>query len=191
MTCYIVSGIHVLMCILCIALIIILITTSQSESDNYDYYRSRRAKRRGGGAGASVDYLLEGVGVFFWIIWMLAMFISVYLFFARCRTRMIMRQKYGIRDSCCGDCCAASCCCLSSCVVSQMARHTNDYEVYPVLCCSADNFSRTGQSARTKDQVSLAIKKVRSRGAPKKGATASGVTRTSQNPLAHAGEDSV
>ena len=93
---------------------------------------------------------------------------------------MIMREKYGIRASCCGDCCATSRTDLGCCVVSQMARHTNDYEAYPVECCSADCFSRTGQNAeaRANDQVLLAIQKLREHGAPSMAFNTSEVRRT-------------
>uniref|UniRef100_A0A7S2GUZ6 PLAC8 family protein n=1 Tax=Helicotheca tamesis TaxID=374047 RepID=A0A7S2GUZ6_9STRA len=54
-------------------------------------------------------------------------------------TRAYVRQKYAIpeREDCpkgCEDvCCAIACGC---CAVSQMARHTTDYETYRGVCCS-------------------------------------------------------
>ncbi len=61
----------------------------------------------------------------------------VFLVVIMARTRRSIRSRYGIPEqTCCGceDCCCAYWC--SCCTVSQMARHTADYDNYPALCCS-------------------------------------------------------
>jgi Cys-rich protein (TIGR01571 family) len=73
---------------------------------------------------------------------------SMYICMVACRTRGRIRKKYDIPDSCggCGDCCSTYWCLC--CTVGQMARHTNDYEDYPVGCCSGDCLlSKTGKNA--------------------------------------------
>ena len=166
-TCYILTGLNLLVWILLITGFALLIgannktstTSTSGSSGSYPYYGSYGRNPVYTTTTAADAGLLASVGVVFWLAYVLALFIWIYLFFARCRTRMIMREKYGIRASCCGDCCATSRTDLGCCVVSQMARHTNDYEAYPVECCSADCFSRTGQNveARANDQVVMAL----------------------------------
>ncbi|KAL9180871.1 hypothetical protein ACHAXT_011324 [Thalassiosira profunda] len=54
-----------------------------------------------------------------------------------CRTRRQIRDRYSIPEQQCRgseDCCCAFWC--TCCTVSQMARHTADYETYAGLCCS-------------------------------------------------------
>jgi Cys-rich protein (TIGR01571 family) len=68
-----------------------------------------------------------GLTVFnlFFLIWSLC---------ALTRTRMHVREKYGIRGSACGDfCCALWCRC---CTVAQIHRHTGQYETHASVCCS-------------------------------------------------------
>ena len=58
------------------------------------------------------------------------------------RTRKHIRAKYSIPEEYCKgseDCCA-SCWCYC-CAVSQMARHTADYENYAATCCSETGLS--------------------------------------------------
>lgn len=50
------------------------------------------------------------------------------------RTRRQIRKKYNIPGNCCHDCCAAVLC--NCCTVSQMMRHTADYDTYRAVCCS-------------------------------------------------------
>ena len=71
----------------------------------------------------------------------------LYFFIAMCRTRQAIRARYKIEDNCggCSDCCCTFWC--SCCTINQMARHTNDYEAYPVDCCSATCFNKTGLPA--------------------------------------------
>lgn len=79
-------------------------------------------------------------------LWQFAFFI--YILIAMIRTRMTMRNKYQIPGTCCGDGCLGDCCCsywCSCCIVSQMARHTNDYNMYPVSCCGDGCCSKRGQ----------------------------------------------
>ena len=89
----------------------------------------------------------------------LVLFVFVlYFLIATCRTRRQIRTKYAIPPSCCQDglddcCCTYWCTC---CVVSQMARHTNDYDEYPVLCCTGDCFSNTGQNLEATKHYNVA-----------------------------------
>ena len=58
------------------------------------------------------------------------------------RTRYRIRSRYAIPErncSGCEDCCCALWC--TCCTVSQMARHTADYENYAALCCSETGLS--------------------------------------------------
>mmetsp|Transcript_12603 Transcript_12603/g.15993 ORF Transcript_12603/g.15993 Transcript_12603/m.15993 type:complete len:241 (-) Transcript_12603:185-907(-) len=54
---------------------------------------------------------------------------SLYLLFLMFRTRSFIRQRYEIESGCCGELedCLLPCCC-TTCTVSQMARHTADYD---------------------------------------------------------------
>jgi len=62
---------------------------------------------------------------------------TVYAFYSLCKTRQNVRARYSIPTAQCGgmeDCvCAFFCTC---CTVSQLARHTGEYETYPGVCCS-------------------------------------------------------
>lgn len=75
---------------------------------------------------------------------LLAIAYSVYVLFALVRTRMYIRNKYKIRreqNYCCGadDCCVSFWC--GCCTVSQMYRHTADYDVYSAVCCTETGLS--------------------------------------------------
>mmetsp|Transcript_11673 Transcript_11673/g.16545 ORF Transcript_11673/g.16545 Transcript_11673/m.16545 type:complete len:389 (+) Transcript_11673:77-1243(+) len=78
----------------------------------------------------------------------------IFTLFLIARTRYHLRQLYNIPPSCC-SCCSASSSCVSRnvgfgcddmcyayfcgpCVVSQMSRHTADYDTYRANCCSKD-----------------------------------------------------
>lgn len=65
---------------------------------------------------------------------------SLYFIFLLVKIRLSIRAKYGIPTQCCKrvwpaeDVCCALCC--TCCVVTQMARHTADYNTYRGVCCS-------------------------------------------------------
>lgn len=63
---------------------------------------------------------------------------SIWALVALCKTRETLRARYQIPEEHCigceDVCCAAFCSC---CAVSQMLRHTGEYENYPGVCCSA------------------------------------------------------
>jgi Cys-rich protein (TIGR01571 family) len=72
-----------------------------------------------------------------------AILLRVIIARARCR----IRSRYGIPErTChgCEDCCCAFWC--MCCTVSQMARHTADYENYPAKCCSETGLSPNAPS---------------------------------------------
>mmetsp|Transcript_16027 Transcript_16027/g.40198 ORF Transcript_16027/g.40198 Transcript_16027/m.40198 type:complete len:253 (-) Transcript_16027:262-1020(-) len=64
-------------------------------------------------------------------------FFSLYSIYSLCRTRQSVRAQYSIPEERCVGC-EDLCCSLwcSCCTVSQMARHTGEYENYPGVCCS-------------------------------------------------------
>ena len=60
-----------------------------------------------------------------------------YLLLVGIRTRMYIRKKYRIPSACCGD--LEDCCCIffcNCCAISQMARHTADYNTQSAACCT-------------------------------------------------------
>ena len=62
-------------------------------------------------------------------------------------TRKRIRSRYGIPEqNCrgCEDCCCAFWC--QCCTVSQMARHTADYDNYAAKCCSETGLGRNAPS---------------------------------------------
>lgn len=62
---------------------------------------------------------------------------AFWFLYALCKTRENVRFRYSIEEEhClgCEDCCCALAC--TCCTVSQLARHTGDYETYPSVCCS-------------------------------------------------------
>lgn len=82
----------------------------------------------------SVQYLLSAL-YFFYI---LALMI---------RTRSYIRRRYAIRTTSACCCCGPTCedCCwsfwLPCCTVTQMARHTADYDTYKAACCTDTGLS--------------------------------------------------
>jgi len=66
------------------------------------------------------------------LLWGLLTFWSVY---ALCQTRQSVRHQYSIPGSPVEDCMGSAFC--SCCVVSQLARHTGEYETYPGICLSS------------------------------------------------------
>jgi Cys-rich protein (TIGR01571 family) len=67
--------------------------------------------------------------------WAYFIFITIMAF----SLRKSVRAKFGIPGSCFEDCCCAFWC--NCCVVSQMLRHTTDYDVYPSQLCSSTGLS--------------------------------------------------
>jgi len=62
-------------------------------------------------------------------------------------TRYRIRSRYGIPEQVCflcEDCCCAFRC--TCCTVSQMARHTADYDNYAAKCCSETGLGRNAPS---------------------------------------------
>ena len=58
------------------------------------------------------------------------------------RTRMYVRNRYGIPEETCNGC--EDCCCAfwcTTCTVCQMLRHTADYNTYPAGCCTEDGLT--------------------------------------------------
>ena len=77
---------------------------------------------------------------FFYILPTTIVFYTIYLII---RTRCVMRQKYKIPDSCCCGCVEDVACTLMcpTLIISQMARHTADYDTYRASCCSNTGLS--------------------------------------------------
>ena len=72
---------------------------------------------------------------------------AVFGVFLVARARGRVRSRYGIperRCRGCEDCCQAFWC--ACCTVSQMARHTADYENYAAFCCSETGLSPNAPS---------------------------------------------
>lgn len=63
--------------------------------------------------------------------------LALYFVYIGTMTRIRMRRAFQIRGNCLGDCCAYYWC--PCCTITQMARHTHDYEVHEGSC-----FSKTG-----------------------------------------------
>lgn len=62
---------------------------------------------------------------------------SIYSLYSLCRTRQNVRRQYSIPEEHCVGCEDLACAmCCSCCAISQMARHTGEYETYPGVCCS-------------------------------------------------------
>jgi len=62
---------------------------------------------------------------------------GLYFFISLCNTRRSVRKHYKIPEGNCGVC--EDCCCTAfcgCCAVSQMSRHTGEYEKYGGVCCS-------------------------------------------------------
>jgi Cys-rich protein (TIGR01571 family) len=62
---------------------------------------------------------------------------GIWFLYSLCRTRQNVRAQYSIPEESCAGCedfcCAFFCAC---CTLSQMARHTGEYETYPGTWCS-------------------------------------------------------
>jgi Cys-rich protein (TIGR01571 family) len=62
---------------------------------------------------------------------------TIWSLYSLCRTRQNVRAQYSIPEQQCVGCedicCSFWCTC---CTISQMARHTGEYETYPGACCS-------------------------------------------------------
>jgi Cys-rich protein (TIGR01571 family) len=72
---------------------------------------------------------------------------AILLIYLIARTRYRIRSRYGIPEqNChgCEDCCCAYWC--PCCTVSQMARHTADYDNYAANCCSETGLGRNAPS---------------------------------------------
>lgn len=75
--------------------------------------------------------------VLYGLSWATEIVFFLYMLVMVIRTRSLIRKKYAIpEDHCtgCEDCCCSWFC--SCCAVSQMARHTADYDTYPASCCT-------------------------------------------------------
>ena len=81
------------------------------------------------GEGPIVFPILKFMGNLLFTLW------AVY---SLCKTRQTLRERFQIPEKHCAGCedlcCAAFCGC---CAVSQMMRHTGEYENYPGTCCNA------------------------------------------------------
>jgi len=72
---------------------------------------------------------------------------AIFLMYLIAITRYRIRSRYGIPEqNCrgCEDCCCAFWC--HCCAVSQMARHTADYDNYAAKCCSETGLGRNAPS---------------------------------------------
>ena len=72
--------------------------------------------------------IAKSIGASLFIIW------SVY---SLMRTRQSVREQYSIPEQHCAGC--EDCCCAffcTCCTLSQMARHTGEYETYAGTCCT-------------------------------------------------------
>ena len=133
-TFMVVCIIFIVYCVLWIILYSVMVATMPK----CEYYRYSSYRCTGPGTYNAMSALLSIMNIVF----------SVYFLVAMCQTRKTIREKYNIPPSSCGDC--DDCCCTfwcSCCSINQMARHTNDYNAYPVECCSGDCFNKTGQPA--------------------------------------------
>jgi Cys-rich protein (TIGR01571 family) len=66
----------------------------------------------------------------------------VYILVVMIRTRAHIRNRYNIPEQTCSGC--EDCCCsfwLPCCTVTQMARHTADYDTYAAACCTETGLS--------------------------------------------------
>jgi len=78
-------------------------------------------------------------------------FSLVYTIYAITKTRSYIREKYSIEGSLIGDCCLAFWC--GCCTITQMARHTTDYDVYPGRCCTYNGLPRNAPCLVEEDVV--------------------------------------
>jgi len=81
-------------------------------------------------------------GIWYYPVVLINIICFTYALVIGVRTRNYIRNKYKIPSSCgvCSDfCCIFFCNC---CAVSQMGRHTTDYDSYPAACCSKTGLRR-------------------------------------------------
>jgi Cys-rich protein (TIGR01571 family) len=85
--------------------------------------------------------VMKNVGAFFFSVWMI---------YSLCKTRQSVRRQYSIPEERCVGC-EDLCCTLfcGCCTVSQLARHTGEYENYPAPCYSTTCCSSTGHPVGT------------------------------------------
>jgi len=95
---------------------------------------------------ASIGYNVEDVPVAITVMKSVGgFFFSVWSIYSLCKTRQSVRRQYSIPEERCMGCedlcCSIWCTC---CTLSQMARHTGEYETYPGVY-----FSTTGHPEGT------------------------------------------
>lgn len=86
-------------------------------------------------------------GTTYYTCYLMASSLGLYVLYAAVKTRASIREKYAIPQAACDgceDCCCIFCC--GCCTISQMARHTADYETYPGRCCSETGLSPNAPS---------------------------------------------
>lgn len=88
---------------------------------------------------ASLDYTSDTVPTAIVVMKALASILfGIWSIYSLCRTRQNVRRQYAIPETHCQGCedlcCAVFCGC---CTLTQMARHTGEYETYPGKCCSS------------------------------------------------------
>ncbi|KAL3756090.1 hypothetical protein ACHAWU_009392 [Discostella pseudostelligera] len=79
--------------------------------------------------------------------YILRILFTVFTWITVARLRSRIRSKYSIPEKNCRGC--EDCCCsiwCTCCALSQMARHTADYETYAALCCSETGLSPNAPS---------------------------------------------
>mmetsp|Transcript_53493 Transcript_53493/g.64515 ORF Transcript_53493/g.64515 Transcript_53493/m.64515 type:complete len:301 (-) Transcript_53493:150-1052(-) len=87
---------------------------------------------------AGTNDLIETYNTIASIRGFLRLIFFVFTLYVITKTRKFLRNKYAIQEKVCKngaeDFCCALCC--SCCVVTQMARHTADYNTYRGVCCT-------------------------------------------------------
>ena len=71
------------------------------------------------------------------VLGVMSFLFALFLLYLTYITRLFIRQRYGIPESCCVGCedvCVTIFC--QCCTISQMARHTVDYDTYRASLCS-------------------------------------------------------
>lgn len=82
------------------------------------------------------SYLQSSLHFAFWL----------YCLIITIRTRQYIRKRCSIPTTCCGcleDCCCAFFC--GFCTITQMARHTADYDIHTSFCCTKNGLFRDTQ----------------------------------------------
>jgi len=96
--------------------------------EDYEYYEY------GHYAMGGVQLTIAFIRFFDWAVWVAFV---MYAVAAVMNTRRFIRQKYAIPEKDCKGC--EDCCCsfwCFGCAISQMARHTADYDTYAAACCT-------------------------------------------------------